>query len=183
VLDQYFAPSLAYPGQVQLYTHVDFDERGGSPADKMRMIRQMISDGAHDPLINELASSIVHSCPARDDYCEAQALLTYVQEKQRYTEEGEETFRDAVYTATHGFSDCDDATILFGALAESIGIPTRVEVISKRIGLLRYEPIHVYPLVGLPHRAPEQWIPAETTLHVPLGWDPAVWAEQHADKL
>ena len=183
VLHDFFAPSLGYPGEVVRYTGVDFDERGGSPTDKMRMLRHLIDEGAKDPRINELASRIVHGIPARDDGAEASALLVWTQQNPRYTEEGTETFRDAAYTAQHGYGDCDDAAVLFGALCESIGIPVRLEVISKRSGLFRFEPIHVYCLVGLPHRAPVEWIPAETTMLVPLGWDPAEYAVQHADKL
>jgi len=183
ILGRLITPSLAFPGEVREFIKVDFDERGGSPHDKIRKLRALISDGAQDPRINELASSLVRGQPDRDDAAEAATLLEYVQNHVRYTEEGTETFRSAAYTAEKGFGDCDDAVVLYCALCESIGIPTRLSIISKRTGLLRHEPLHVYALVGLPHRNPTDWLPAEPTIHVPLGWDPVEYAAAHADKL
>lgn len=183
ILDHFFAPSLGFPGEMRHFIKVDFDERGGSPADKMRAIRSMIADGAADPRIGELASSIVNNVGPRDDKAEAAALLAWVQENVRYTEEGTETFRSAAYTAEHGYADCDDMTILLGALLESIGIPTKVVVISKRVGLFRHEPLHVFLRSGHPHRAPREWIPLEPTLPVSFGWDPEIYALAHADAL
>lgn len=183
VLARFFAPSLAWPGEIRQFTKVDFDERGGSPRDKIRTLRGLVDEGAADPRICELASRIALGAPLRDDAAEAQALLSWVQENIRYTEEGTETFRTASYTAEHGYGDCDDSSVLFGALCESIAIPVALQVISKRTGVFRFEPLHVFCLVGLPRRNPLEWVPAETTLPRPLGWDPTVYAIEHADKL
>jgi hypothetical protein len=171
----------AVNGEMLSITRVSFDER--SPYDKMRQLRRMIGEGADDPRVCELAAAICTECPARDGYAEAAAILAWTQRNVKYVDEDPEIFRSANYTATHGYGDCDDGVILAGSLCKSIGIETVITVLSKKIGFLNWEPFHVYLLAALPKRNPVELVPMETTLSVPLGWEPFTYAQNHASDM
>jgi transglutaminase-like putative cysteine protease len=168
----------------------DFDEH-----DKIRLISYYAKLGATDPLVNELSHALVQGVPARDRIAQAQALLSYVQDKVRYVDDGTQMLRTADYTIEHPTGNCvSQGSILFGALAQSITIPVRFEVLSKKIllvpgpigqwlwklGIYRKEPFHVYPTF---QDNAGNWIPVEPTQPWPIGKDPAEYAEQHADEL
>jgi transglutaminase-like putative cysteine protease len=156
-----------------------FSEWG--PADKMRRLRGMIDDGANDPLVHELAAHIIAPIDARDAAGEAAMLLSWVQTKIRYTPERVETFQSARYTLEHGFGDCDDLVVVLGALLESIVIPTQLEVLGwTEDGV--FDCRHIFLRVGLPPRAPTEWVAAEPTLPVPFGWEPAPYAAAKLQK-
>lgn len=175
--------SWAYPGELRDLILVDFDDQHG-PHDKMRALRAMIQKGATDPLVNELAMAIVASCPARSEACEAAALQQWCQQQIRYADDGTQTFRDLGYTLRHlaaGGNCANAGAIVFGALCQSIGIPTRLVVLSRRTMLFASDPFHVYCEIGTPRRTPEEWIPVEVTQPVPFGWDPAAYVAQHPE--
>lgn len=182
ILNRFKTGSLAYPGEIVEMTEVDFDDYDAS--DKIRMLRQMIDVGSTDPLVNELAHSIVAGVPARDTIEQAKALLAWVQKNIKYVDDGTQTFRSAEYTIRHPTGNCASAgAVLLGSLLESVAIPVRLVVLEKKVGVFRRDPFHVYLQVGVPARAPEVWIDAEATQPVALGWDPAAYAEEHADEL
>jgi hypothetical protein len=175
--------SWAYPGELRDLILVDFDDAHG-PHDKMRALRAMISKGAMDPLVNELAMAIVSHCPARDDVCEAAALQQWCQSKIRYADDGTQTFRDLGYTLSHlaaGGNCANAGAIVFGSLCHSIGIPVRLVVLARKTGMFTSDPFHVYCEVGTPRRAPKDWIPAEVTQPVAIGWDPAAYVAAHPE--
>ena len=80
----------------------------------------------------------------------------------------------------HGYGDCDDASILLGALAEGLGLKTRVVTISppSKTGFDKLF-THVYPEVMIPKKG---WVAADLVGYPQhgLGWQPpalrrAVW--------
>jgi hypothetical protein len=170
-------------GETLTIAEVSFTNEGSSPYDKMKQLRRMVDEGANDPRVCELAAAICAPCAARDSYAEAAAILSWVQSNVKYMDEDPEIFRSANYTATHGYGDCDDGVILAGALCKSIGIGTVVTVLSKRAGLFTWEPFHVYLCAALPKRNPTELVPMETTMKVPLGWDPHQYAVDHASEM
>lgn len=178
IIGTYSGQSIAYPGETLKMTLADFSDT--DPTDKIRMARHLITLGAADPLINQLAHAIVQNVPARDTAAQSQAILSYVQEHITYVDDGTQVFREAAYTATHPSGNCLSAgAILFGSLAESITIPVRLKVLSHRTGLFKLESFHIFPEVlinGI-------WVPAEPTQPWELGRDPAAYAELHADEL
>jgi len=174
--------SLAYPGEVVDLTLVDFSDFDST--EKINYARSLIEKGATDPLVNELAHAIVRSVPPRDTIGQAKALLAWVQGHVTYVDDGVQMFRDAQYTIRHPSGNCLSAgAILFGSLCESIAIPVRLCVLEKKVGVFRRDPFHIYCQVGVPARNPTEWIDAEATQNVPLGWDVAAYAEANADKL
>lgn len=58
--------------------------------------------------------------------------------------------------------NCDDATILFSSLLESIGFHTRCRVISTPDEPENW--VHIYPLVGVPKDDPSDWLPLDCTV-------------------
>jgi len=179
VLEQLEIESLVYPGQRYPYRIVEFSDF--DPRDKLRALRELITFGCN-PAMQELASTICNNAgaPPKDTRAEAAALLAFVQAIP-YRSKSPETFRTADYTVRAGYGDCPQKTVLFCTLCESIGIPTEAFALGKRQGLFTFDWFHAYAKVGYPARAPVQWIPAETTLNVPLGWDPEQWAQRVAN--
>lgn len=102
------------------------------------------------------------ACPARDYTCEIVRVWDFLVLNMRYTfdPEGIETFATLRESLRAGAGDCDDATIAFGALLRALGFQVRARVIST--SGKSWE--HVYPLVGVPHERPEQWVPLDITI-------------------
>jgi hypothetical protein len=174
-----FAAPHPITGERRTYELVHFSDN--NPRDQMQQLRKMITVGAMDPGVHEMAVSIVQPVQARDNFGEADALLTWVQKNVRYTSEGTETFQGAVYTLEHRAGDCDDMVVLFCALCESLAIPTKLEVLGRKTGALSVDWFHIYARVGMPARKPTQWHAAECTIPgAGLGWEPIVYARQRA---
>lgn len=183
LLRKFFARSLVSGTPIQAQK-VDFADELG-PHDKIRKMRAMIEEYTSDPRLTEVAVDICreYQVTPRDHTGQAAAMLDWVQKNIDYIDDGVQTFRDPIYTMQHQFGNCANVSILYACLCESIAIPTLLEVLEKKTVLFYRDPFHVYVLVGLPARNPQAWVPAEATMKVPLGWDPAVFAEENADAL
>lgn len=94
----------------------------------LRLMRQMIGAARTDPRIIQAAHSIVYLTPERDEVAEACALYEWVRDHVRYVRDvhGLETLTTPVKVLQRLTGDCDDQTMLLCALAESVGIPTRL---------------------------------------------------------
>lgn len=120
-----------------------------------------------------LARSIVKSCAPKDYVCEATALQQYVQKAIRYTRDinDVETIQYPEQTLSLGTGDCDDMAILFAALAESVGFPTRFAA----VGLSGQGFSHVLAQLMIPGQG---WVSAEVipidsnNSQAALGWYP-----------
>lgn len=117
---------------------------------------RLIEKGKIDPKIRRLAELIIEKrhVEPHDTYGESKALFEFVQEYLHYVKDptGTEFLRDPITALKRGFGDCDDFTVLFGALSESIGNPIRVVVIGKK-----ETPHHVFPEV----QVDKEWIGAD----------------------
>lgn len=111
-----------------------------------------------------IAPSTEGPCPTRDDECEIVRLWDFVVLNFRYVYDPDEvdTFATAKLSLEAGGGDCDDATILFCALAKSLGFFTMARVISVADDPENW--VHVYPLVGLPKDDPTLWVPLDMTV-------------------
>ena len=110
-------------------------------------------------------------CAPRDERCEVARIWNFVVLNFRYVYDPRDvdTFATARESLKAGGGDCDDATILFSALLESIGFHTKARVISTRNNPNVW--VHVYPLVGLPKDNPREWLPLDMTVKGKLpGW-------------
>jgi len=58
--------------------------------------------------------------------------------------------------------DCDDGTILLGAMLRSVGYPVKMRVIQDRASPTWS---HIYLLVGLPPTNPNKWVPLDWSVY------------------
>jgi hypothetical protein len=104
-------------------------------------------------------------CEARDDECEIQRIWDFVVLNFRYTYDPRKIdfFATAQASLEAGGGDCDDATILIDALAESIGFATYARVIAP--GDAPNEWQHVYPMLGVCTKdRPTRYVPLDMTV-------------------
>lgn len=64
-----------------------------------------------------------------------------------------------------GYADCEDYTVTTASLLQSLGIPTKVVVVSKTGKLWD----HVFLRAGYPPDNPRYWVPVDTTITPPAG--------------
>lgn len=139
------------------------------------IIAGLIRDGAKDFGVRQKAIEIfrVAGVAPKDRFGEIRALFEWVRRNIRYTRD---IFRvELLHTARRMLElragDCDDMTILLGAMLMSTGHPVRLAL----AGFRRNKPhsySHIYPEVDLGGN----WIALDATMERPLGWaPPALW--------
>ena len=138
-------------------------------ADRIRIIRDMITKAKADAKVRELAAGILHQARVtqKDWDGEVQAVFEWVKANIRYTRdtEGLDTFTEPLKTVSLGVGDCDDMSILLASLLGSIGYPFKLKVVS----MSGIDWDHIFPLVGMPPSAPKMWIPLDASIELPLG--------------
>ncbi len=134
-------------------------------------VQALIRAGAKDFYVRQKAIDIVlenHVKP-KDYLAEINALLEWVQQHIRYTKD---TYQVEVLHSARRMlelraGDCDDMTILLGAMLEAIGHPVRL-VLSGPDPLRQDLFTHIYLEVF--HKG--RWIPLDATMPYPMGWAP-----------
>lgn len=123
------------------------------------------------PLIRQLAVELVRDLPeltrGRKDFpAQVRALWQFVRSWIRYVRDirNVETLHSPVRLLKNRAGDCDDQAILLASLLEAIGHGTRFVAMGFAPG--RYS--HVLAETWLGGR----WVPLETTIERPFGWDP-----------
>lgn len=137
-------------------------------SDTIRKMYELIDQGKLDPKFQELAYTITKGLRNKDYRGEVSRFFDYAKKNIRYTRDphGVELVQDVWATLERGRADCDDFTILLGALCEVMGAPIRIITVSTRPDK---EPVHVYPeaLVGA------RWMPLDVTVAGSTpGWAP-----------
>jgi len=134
-------------------------------------VQALIRAGAKDFYVRQKAIDILlekHVKP-KDYPAEIKALLEWVQQHIRYTKD---TYQVEVLHSARRMlelraGDCDDMTILLGAMLEAIGHPVRL-VLSGQDPLRQDLFTHIYLEVF--HKG--RWIPLDATMSYPMGWAP-----------
>jgi len=155
------------------FVHVPHGDRGTLVT--ARMIARLLNEGAKDFYVRQKAIEIFrkYRVPAKDRYGEICALYDWVKKNIRYTRD---IFRvELLHTARRMLElragDCDDMSILLGAMLISTGHPVRLVL----AGFRPHKPhsySHIYPEVQLGPR----WIAIDTTVDQPMGWSPpSLW--------
>jgi len=111
-------------------------------------------------------------CPARDDGCEIERIWDFVVLNFRYVYDPAEidTFATAKESLLAGGGDCDDATILFAALAGFVGFRVVARVIATKDNPKSWA--HIYPLIGISKDEPVTWVPLDCTVQgAAPGWE------------
>ena len=159
---------------------------GYSDPRKLDVISKISEQYGRDPRLATLAVDIFRKAgiEPRDYKGQAGALLKWVQDNIYYVNEPDERLQEPTYTLRVRYGDCDDMAILLYALARSVRLPARLVISGRnRSGRkMRYhqgEPnfprdvswSHIYLQIGDRPYGKPQWIYAEPTMKVPLGWD------------
>lgn len=146
-------------------------------AQTVRAMCRLIEQGKKDPRIHELAAAIVANCPAEytpaGEMAAARAIYSWGLANVRYTPDvtGKETLHSAWDVARLRIGDCDDFTILFCSLFETIGKKTRIVTISAH-GEDPNQFSHVFPEVLVLGR----WIPIDAARkHASFARAPEHW--------
>jgi len=140
-----------------------------------KIIGQLIRAGAKDFYVRQKAIEIfrTYRVPPKNRMGEACALFDFVKRNVRYTRD---IFRvELLHSARRMLElragDCDDMTILLGAMLLSTGHPVRLVL----AGFRKNRPhvySHIYPEVNVSGR----WIAIDATMNKPMGWaPPVVW--------
>ena len=137
----------------------------------VEQIRSFILDGAKDFAVRRRVVEILMAqrVRAKDYLGEIKAIFEWVQRNIRYTRDPHrvELLHSARRMLELRAGDCDDMTILLGAMLQSIGHPVRIVVVGpnpRRPQLFT----HVYPEVRFRGR----WIAVDATAQHPMGWKP-----------
>jgi hypothetical protein len=134
-------------------------------------VARLIRDGARDFYVRQKAIDILLAAgvAAKDYTGEVDALFRWVQRNVRYTKD---PFHVEVLHAPRRMlelraGDCDDMTILLGALVKSVGHPVRLVLTgpnATRPDLFS----HIY----LEAQCQGDWIPLDATMPFAMGWSP-----------
>jgi len=116
----------------------------------VKVMRTMIEAGKREPLIRRLAERILraYNVPRYNYISELESLHDWVRRHIRYTRDPS----DIEYIQTperlleSRMGDCDDLTVLLGSLAESIGQPVDIKVVSRDASKNFH---HVYPVAEI----------------------------------
>ena len=140
-----------------------------------RIIAELIAEGAKDFLVRQKAIAIFRECsvPPKDKWGEIVSLFEWTRKKIRYTRDifEVETLHTARRMLDLRAGDCDDMTILLGAMLKATGHPVRLCLAGFRRGFPHLYS-HIYPEV----RIGKRWIAIDATMHHPIGWaPPAIW--------
>jgi len=139
------------------------------------IIGRIVQDGAKDFYVRQKAIEIFrqYGVPAKDRLGEVCALFDFVKRNIRYTRD---IFRVELLHSPRRMlelraGDCDDMTILLGALLLSTGHPVRLVL----AGFKPNRP-HAYTHIYLEVNVRGRWLAADATMDRPLGWaPPAIW--------
>jgi transglutaminase-like putative cysteine protease len=140
-----------------------------------RLIARLIRNGAKDFDVRQKAIQIFRAYGVRpkDRFGEVYALFDWVRRNVRYTRD---IFRvELLHSARRMLElragDCDDMTILLGAMLMSTGHPVRLVL----AGFRPHKP-HVYSHIYPEVHARGRWLPIDATVQHPIGWaPPALW--------
>jgi transglutaminase-like putative cysteine protease len=140
-----------------------------------RLMAQLIRDGAKDFYVRQKAIQIFRERDVRpkDRFGEVCALFDWVHENIRYTRD---IFRvELLHSARRMLElragDCDDMTIVLGAMLVSTGHPVRLILAGFRPDR-PHQYSHVYPEVNVKGR----WIAIDASTDRPIGWEPpSLW--------
>ncbi len=142
-----------------------------------RLIANLIREGSRDFYVRQRAIQIFREAgaPPKDRWAEVCALFHWVRNNVRYTRD---IFRvELLHTARRMLElragDCDDMTILLGAMLLSTGHPVRLVL----TGFQSKRP-HSYSHIYLEVNVRGKWIALDATMNRPIGWaPPALWKQ------
>lgn len=136
----------------------------------LNVMAQLVRTGKTDMAVRDLAGEIVQSLPSKDYIGEVEAVWQWVRDNIRYLRDvqGVETVATPARTLQSRRGDCDDQSVLIGALLSSIGHKIRFAALAFTPH--RYSHVFAETMIGK-GRA-RRWLALETTENKPFGWYP-----------
>lgn len=138
-----------------------------------KIIAQLVQEGAKDFYVRQKAIQVfrAYRVKPKNRMGEVCALFDFVKRNIRYTRD---IFRvELLHSARRMLElqagDCDDMTILLGAMLMSTGHPVRLILAGFRPNK-PHAYSHIYPEVNVRGR----WIAIDATVDKPIGWAPPV---------
>jgi hypothetical protein len=150
------------------FQRVEFD--GADPdRERIQALRSIIKEYREHPTIHAFAVRILRQggARARDYAQQARIIHGWVQRNLLFVHEAGDMFTCPDRVLFQGGGDCDCHTAVVGSLLETVRIPANI-VVLRRNG----RGFHVYAEAKIPPNGRGRWVPMETTLPVPMGWDP-----------
>jgi len=170
---RYLAPGFDSP---QIY--LKSIPRGYSGTRKtLQHVAALIRQGVKDFYVRQKAIDILFEkdIPAKDYLGEINALFRWVQQNIRYTKDPIrlEVLHSAKRILELRAGDCDDMTILLGAMLESVGHPVRLVIVGPT-------PVHpdLFSHIYLEVFYKGKWIPLDATMPYPMGWAPQTYIKK-----
>jgi transglutaminase-like putative cysteine protease len=142
--------------------------KGATTEQSVQAIITLIRESKQVPIVRETAENIISAVPERSWRAEMNALFNYVRANLRYTQDIEnvETVKTPLRHLTDikqrgiAYGDCDDATVLLGALLVNAGYSVRVVIIkSDRNTSGEYN--HIYLYAKIPNT--DAWVCLDAT--------------------
>lgn len=132
----------------------------------LKIMRALVKKSKTSLPVRSLALDIVAHLPPKAYGQEAASVHDWVRDNIRFVRDvtDVETLHDAERVLEFGQGDCDDKSILYCSLMESIGHPTRF----CAVGFAPDDYEHVYSET----RIGQRWVPSDTTEMRPFGWRP-----------
>jgi transglutaminase-like putative cysteine protease len=147
-----------------------------SAEDRVFYVRKMIRIYKTDPDVRRLTAAILSRrcgrswCIKEKDWAnEVRAIFKFVRDQVRYTRDpdGVDTYQSPLVALESGAADCDCYVILLGSMLQSVGYPIQCRIIQLN-GASTYG--HIYLLVGMPPTKPTGWVPLDTSVDEPPGF-------------
>ncbi len=130
-------------------------------AQTIRLMRYLVEGALTDPTFIRFAVDLVRNVPAYDQLGEVGAIFAWVQSNIRYTMDP--VSKEKLYPPQELLKiragDCDDVSMLLGALALALGYPARLVTLSVDPAAPD-EFSHVYVEVEVPPGS-DQWLPLD----------------------
>jgi transglutaminase-like putative cysteine protease len=131
----------------------------------LREMRSIVRTWKTDPDIRTAALEIIEPCAQRDWVCEIEAVQQWVKHNVKFVADVSEveTLQTPELTLYNKVGDCDDQSILVGALLNAIGHPVRFIAVDMGNG---FEHVFTETAIG------SRWVAVETTEDWELGRQP-----------
>ena len=136
-------------------------------------MKRLAREGAKDPGVIQVASSLVRGLPQYDRVGEICALHGFVRDSIRYTNDpiDVELVRTPRAILEMEVGDCDDKSILLACLLRCIGRHARFIAIQME-GQGGYSHVYVETPLGRLASGKTRWVALETIKPVGVGWSP-----------
>lgn len=143
---------------------------------KVGEVWKMIKRGSDNPVVQRLSLSIIERTVLGGErfyHGEWRSLHDWARVNIQYVPQraGRDRFQEAVETLSTGKGDCEDFTILLGAMGDHLGLPYRIRVASPD----GFRWLHVYLIGGYPPGRPKKWVAVDASAQTkPIGWENTV---------